>query len=78
MKKDEMLRRFMGVVPSVLIAVLVFTLAFVVSSCDPRSGKKQELCAKHQNDSLYVVKTIDEVLNPTFKFFTLRIAMLLL
>ncbi len=67
MKKDEMLRRFMGVVTSVLIAVLVFTLAFVVSSCNPRSEKKQELCAKHQNDSLYVVKTIDEVLNPTFK-----------
>lgn len=67
MKKDEMLKRFIDIVMCVLIVILMLTLAFIASSCDQGLEKKQEPYAKHQNDSLYVVKTIDEVLNPKFK-----------
>lgn len=67
MKKDEMLKRFVDIIMATLIMVLMFTLAFIASSCDSRSKRKQEVYTKHQNDSLYVVKIIDKVLNPTFK-----------
>lgn len=58
--------RFIGIVTLVTCIILLFMTALVVTSCDHRSERKQQIRTERCNDSVYIARTIDEALNPTF------------
>lgn len=66
MKEKFVKNRFIGIVTLVTCIVLLFMMALVVTSCDHRSGRKQQIRTERRNDSVYIARTIDETLNPTF------------
>lgn len=54
MKEKFVKNRFIGIVTFVTCIIVLFMAALVVTSCNRR------------NDSVYIARTIDEALNPTF------------
>lgn len=54
MKEKFVKNRFIGIVTLVTCIIILFMTALAVTSCD------------HRNDSVYIARTIDEALNPTF------------
>lgn len=66
MKEKFVKNRFIGIVTFVTCIIILFMTALVVTSCDHRSERKQQIRKERRNDSVYIARTIDEALNPTF------------
>lgn len=66
MKEKFVKNRFIGIVTLVTCIVLLFMMALVITSCDRRYEREQQICTECYNDSVYIAQTIDKALNPTF------------
>ena len=66
MKEKFVKNRFIGIVTFVTCIIVLFMAALVVTSCDHQSERKQQIRTERRNDSVYIARTIDEALNPTF------------
>lgn len=58
--------RFIGIVTLVTCIILLFMTALMVTSCHRRIDPDENSRFAQNNDSVYIARTIDEALNPTF------------
>lgn len=66
MKEKFVKNRFIGIVTFVTCIIILFMATLVVTSCDHRSERKQQIRTERRKDSVYIARTIDKALNPTF------------